>query len=110
MPESVLNDEFQPTLTTGHSTDLVSGQDISADPYAGQTAPNGKEIWSADQAADNLARYGVDFTHGNNGALDDGVLTYGFWTSADEALNSYYGEINPAGYVLTSDSVYLYGG
>jgi len=110
VPESVLSDEYQPTLTTGHPIDLVSGQDISADPYAGQTAPNGKEIWSADQAADNLARYGVDFTHGNNGALDDGVLTYGFWTSADEALNSYYGEINPAGYVLTSDSVYLYGG
>jgi len=110
VPESVLSDEYSPTLTTGHPTDLVSGQDISADPYAGQTAPNGKPIWSADQAADNLARYGVDFTHGNNGALDDGVLTYGFWTSLDELLGSYYGEINPDGYVLTPDSVYLYNG
>jgi hypothetical protein len=66
--------------------------DISADPYAGQVAANGKEIWSPEQAADNLNRYDVNYTFGNNGALDDHVLTYGFWQSQAEVMNSYYME------------------
>ena len=66
--------------------------DASADPYAGQTAGNGKLIYSPDEAADNLNRYEVNYTLGNNGALDDGVLTYGFWQSLSEVQNSYYME------------------
>ena len=66
--------------------------DISADPFAGQIADNGKIIWSPEEAADNLNRYDVNYTFGNNGALDDGVLTYGFWQSQEEVTNSYYME------------------
>ena len=62
---------------------------LLADPYAGTVAPNGKEIWSVQEAADNLHRNGTDWTHGNYGALDDGVLTYGFWTY-DQFLASYF--------------------
>ena len=76
--------------------------DISADPYAGQVAGNGKVIWTPEEAADNLNRYDVNFTYGNNGALDDGVLTYGFWQSLDEVQNSYYTETNADGDVLTN--------
>jgi hypothetical protein len=83
--------------------------DSSADPYAGQTAGNGKEIWSAQEGADNITT-GVDWTYGNNGALDDNVLTFGFWNDLNQVLAGYYGEINDDGYVLTADSVYLYGG
>jgi Ca2+-binding RTX toxin-like protein len=84
--------------------------DISADPYAGQTAGNGKEIWSAEDAADNLNRYEVNWTFGNNGALDDGVLTFGFWQSLEEVQNSYYTETNDDGYVLTEDGDYILAG
>lgn len=78
-------------------TDVLKAQDvnreavsISADPYAGKTASNGKEIWSPQEAADNLNRTGVNYTFGNAGALDDGVLTFGFWDSLEEVQNSYY--------------------
>jgi len=84
--------------------------DISADPYAGQTAGNGKEIWSAQEAADNLNRYEVNWTFGNNGAADDGVLTFGFWQSLEEVQNSYYTETNADGYVLTADGDYILAG
>jgi len=67
----------------------------SLDPYAGTIAPNGKAIWSPQQASDNLNRYEVNFTSGNYGALDDGVLTYGFWT-LEEFLDSYYFEFRNA--------------
>ena len=84
--------------------------DISADPYAGQTAGNGKLIWSEVEAADNLNRYGVNWTFGNNGAADDGVLTFGFWQSLEEVQNSYYTETNADGYVLTDDGDYILAG
>jgi serralysin len=81
-----------------------TGGDVSADPYAGQTAGNGKPIWSAQQAADNLSRAGVDWTFGNNGALDDGILTYGFWTE-EEVENSYY--LEDGATKILADSFYI---
>ncbi|HET6943448.1 MAG TPA: M10 family metallopeptidase C-terminal domain-containing protein [Sphingomicrobium sp.] len=84
--------------------------DASADPFGGQTAPNGKEIYTPDDAADNLTRDGADWTYGNNGALDDGVLTFGFWNSLEEVQNSYYTEISPDGFVLTADSIQIFLG
>jgi Ca2+-binding RTX toxin-like protein len=105
MPRSLFNSyDSLPTHGGGASIDF------SADPYAGTVAGNGKDIWSPQEAADNLNRAGVNFTFGNNGALDDGVLTFGFWNDLDQVLAGYYGEINEDGYVLTQDSVYLYGG
>jgi serralysin len=80
--------------------------DASLDPYAGTTAPNGKEIWTPDQAADNLNRNEVNFTFGNYGALDDGVLTYGFWTY-EEFLDSYYFELRyDKGEAFNDDAYY----
>jgi Ca2+-binding RTX toxin-like protein len=93
-----------------HSGGQPSVGDFSLDPYAGNYTYNGLPIYTPQEAADNLTRTGVNFTFGNNGALDDGVLTYGFWTSLDQVLGGYYGEINEDGYVLTSDSVALYNG
>ncbi|QNM82355.1 M10 family metallopeptidase C-terminal domain-containing protein [Sphingomonas sabuli] len=103
-----MDDDFLPTQN--NFDQYVGVSDASADPYAGTTANNGLPIWTPEQAADNLTRPGVDWTFGNNGALDDGVLTFGFWDSRVQALNSYYGEISEDGYVLTNDQVYLYQG
>jgi len=78
----------------------------SLDPYAGTTAPNGKAIWTEQQAADNLNRYEVNWTVGSYGALDDGVLTYGFWTF-EEFLDSYYFELrNEDGTAFNDDGYY----
>ena len=92
--------------------DITNGRsvDFSADPYAGSIAPNGKPIWTPQQAADNLNRFDVNWTFGNNGALDDGVLTYGFWSSLEEVQNSYYTETNADGFVLTEDGDYILAG
>jgi Ca2+-binding RTX toxin-like protein len=80
--------------------------DVSADPYAGTTAPNGKEIWTVDEAADNLHRTGTDWTHGNYGALNDGVLTYGFWTY-DQFMASYFHELRDTdGTAYNADAYY----
>ena len=79
--------------------------DLSADPYAGTVAGNGKPIWTPEDAADNLNRYGVDWTQGNYGALDDGVLTYGFWTFED-FLESYYFELRYADGSAFNDDAY----
>jgi Ca2+-binding RTX toxin-like protein len=65
--------------------------DFSVDPYAGQTAGNGKIVYSAQEAADNLNRYDANWLTGNYGALNDKVLTFGFWT-ATELQNSYYNQ------------------
>jgi hypothetical protein len=96
------------------STSLAapSGQDVSfsLDPYAGIATYNGLPIYTPEQAADNLNRAGVNFTFGNNGALDDGVLTFGFWNSLEEVQNSYYTETNADGYVLTEDGDYIVQG
>ena len=80
--------------------------DYSADPYAGTDAANGLPIWTAEEAADNLNRYEVNWTFGNYGALDDGVLTYGFWTF-EEFLDSYYYELRYAdGSAFNNDAFY----
>src|SRR3954469_12772845 len=76
----------------GLSAPLHSGfvsPNISADPYAGATAGNGKVIWTPEEAAENLDRYGCDFMHGNYGVPNHGVLTYGFWTP-EQFYNSYF--------------------
>src|SRR5690242_3994677 len=77
-------DEFEVRFGRSHA-------DFSVDPYAGQTAGNGKLVYSPQQAADNLNRYGYNWTFGNYGALDDKVLTYGFWTN-EELQHSYYNQ------------------
>lgn len=93
------------------SADFVApsqpGADFSLDPYAGHATFNGLPIYTPQEAADNLNRAGVNFTFGNNGALDDGVLTYGFWSSLDEVQHSYYTETNADGEVLTQDGDYI---
>ena len=66
--------------------------DASVDPLAGTTAPNGKPIWTPQQAADNLLRGGSDWTQGNYGAIEDGVITFGFWDSLAEVQASYYAD------------------
>ena len=76
--------------------------DASADPYAGTDAANGKEIWDEQMAADNL-KSGYDWYHDNYGELEDGVLTYGFWTQ-DELLNSYY--VSPDGEWAFNEAYY----
>ncbi len=81
----------------------MSYNEISYDPYAGGVAPNGKDIWSPDEAADNLVRPGYTWAENNYGELDDGVLTYGFWTY-DELLESYY--VNEAGTVAFNEAFY----
>jgi Ca2+-binding RTX toxin-like protein len=71
--------------------------DSSADPYAGYTAGNGKEIWTAQEAAANLNRTGANWYVDNYGALDDGTLTYSFWSSYEQLAGSYY--VTPDGEV-----------
>ena len=78
--------------------------DSSADPYAGMTAGNGKEIWSADDAAANLNRTGANWYVDNNGALDDGTLTYSFWSSYEQLAGSYY--VTPDGSIAFNEAYY----
>jgi serralysin len=106
-------DAYAPDVLAIHnSSPSAGGQsvggtlDASADPYAGTVAPNGKEIWSVQEAADNLHRNGTDWTHGNYGALDDGVLTYGFWTY-DQFMASYFHELRDTdGTAYNADAYY----
>ena len=77
--------------------------DASADPDAGSNAPNGKPIWTADQAADNLARPGFSWEFNNYGELDDGVLTFGFW-DLQSLVNSYY--VNEDGTIAFNEAYY----
>ena len=107
-------DSIRGRTSSIHDTEVLphaSGQfqltaSASLDPYAGTTAPNGKEIWTEQQAADNLNRNEVNFTIGNYGALDDGVLTYGFWTY-EEFLDSYYFELRyDDGSAVNDDAYY----
>lgn len=79
--------------------------DASVDPYAGSNGPNGKLIYTPEEAADNLNRYDVNWTYGNYGALDDGVLTYGFWTF-EQFLDSYYYELRYANGEAFNDDAY----
>ena len=87
-------------LDIGSATNV---DDFSLDPYAGGTA-NGIPIYTPEEAADNLNRYDVNWTFGNFGALNDGVLTYGFWTE-EEIKDSYYRE--PGAVSINADSYYI---
>ena len=98
------------TADLSHSGGQPNIADFSLDPYAGRFTFNDLPIYTPQEAADNLTRTGVNFTFGNNGALDDGVLTFGFWETREQVLDSYYLEISPDGYVLTSDAVYVDAG
>jgi serralysin len=89
---SILNEGYDVLPVQDTASRDVDSVDASADPYAGTVAANGKEIWTPGEAADNLARYGVDFTQGNYGATANGVLTYGFWTF-EQFLDSYFFEL-----------------
>lgn len=90
----------QPDVLLRPSSVVRHTDDFSLDPYAGGTYAD-KPIWTPTEAADNLNRYGVNWTFGNNGELNDGVLTYGFWTEA-EVRNSYY--LEPGAVSINSDS------
>ena len=86
-----------------HPGDQRSVEDFSLDPYAHRATWDGLPIWTPQEAADNLNRPGANWTFGNNGALDDGVLTFGFWNSLEEVQNSYYTETDANGIILTAD-------
>ena len=104
---------YAPDVLEIHNDSLTAGGgfvaptlDASADPYAGTVAANGKEIWTVQEAADNLHRTGTDWTHGNYGALNDGVLTYGFWTY-DQFMASYFHELRDTdGTAYNADAYY----
>ena len=83
----------------------VDDLDASVDPYAGTVAANGKDIWTPDEGADNLNRYGVDFMHGNYGVADDGVLTFGFFTF-EQFLDSYFFELRYSNGEAFNDDAY----
>jgi serralysin len=100
----VSNGNFEPEVLKVGVVRRVD--DFSLDPYAGGTY-GGKEIWTPEEAADNLNRYGVNWTFGNNGELNDGVLTYGFWTEA-EVRDSYY--LEPGAVSILYDSLYIQQG
>ncbi|HVI99661.1 MAG TPA: M10 family metallopeptidase [Sphingomonas sp.] len=78
--------------------------DASADPYAGETAGNGKEIWTPEHAAENLNRTGANWHVDNGGVAEDGVLTYGFWQDLDQLQSSYY--VTPDGSVAFNEAYY----
>ncbi len=107
------DDAYSPDVLAIHNTSLTAGGQLagptlsySADPYAGTDAANGKEIWTVQHAADNLHRSGTDWTHGNYGALEDGVLTYGFWTY-DQFMASYFHELRDTdGTAYNADAYY----
>src|SRR5689334_4197016 len=106
---------FTPDVLEIHTNSLSAAEvsdfalptvDVSADPYAGTVAANGKEIWDVQHAADNLHRSGTDWTHGNYGALSDGTLTYGFWTY-DQFMASYFHELRDTdGTAYNADAYY----
>jgi len=100
----VSNGDFEPEVLKVGGVRRVD--DFSLDPYAGGTY-GGKEIWTPEEAGDNLNRYGVNWTFGNNGELSDNVLTYGFWTEA-EVRDSYY--LEPGAVSILADSQYIQRG
>ncbi|WP_310468266.1 M10 family metallopeptidase C-terminal domain-containing protein [Sphingomonas sp.] len=98
---------YEPEVLTAPNTravDAPDATDISLDPYAGGGTYNGLDIYSPEEAADNLNRAGVNWTFGNFGALHDGVLTYGFWTE-EQIRDSYYRE--PGAVTILADSFYI---
>ena len=111
--DASLNTEFQPDVLPVRlgirAGSEVRVEDFSLDPYAGYTY-GGIPIATPEEAADNLNRYDVNWLSGNNGALDDGVLTFGFWNSLAEVQNSYYTEKDANGIILTEDGDYIAAG
>jgi Ca2+-binding RTX toxin-like protein len=75
----------------------------SADPNAGGTA-EGKPIWDVDQISANANRSGWDWYTNQNGELDDGVLSFGFWESYDQLASSYY--VNSDGTIAFDEAYY----
>jgi serralysin len=84
--------------THDHSRDydptVLVALDASVDHLAGTVGPNGKPIWSAEQAAAYLFRAGAGYGTGANMVMPTGgdinVLTYGFHTGqASLAANGY---------------------
>lgn len=49
-----------------------------------------KPVLAPGAAAQNLIREGATWTSGNHGALSNGALTFGFWSSYVDLANSYY--------------------
>ncbi len=83
--------------------DFVPRVSASADPNAGGTAA-GKPIWEVDDIAANANRSGWDWYTNNNGELNDGVLSYGFWESYDQLASSYY--VNTDGTIAFDEAFY----
>jgi serralysin len=83
----------------------------SADGLAGTIAPNGKPIWTAEQAATYLFRAGAGYGVGGNmimpstGTVD--VVNYGFHTSQDSLWDNGYVYLNPTTGRLTAYSEYF---
>lgn len=75
----------------------------SADPDAGGTA-RGLPIFTPEEAAEQLTRRGQNWYLNNYGALDDGVLNFGFWGSYDELASSYY--VNTDGSIAFNEAYY----
>ena len=78
----------------------------SVDHLAGTIGPNGKAIWSAQQAATYLFRAGAGYGTGGNMVMPTGgdinVLTFGFHTGqASLAANGYVYYVNGQGFALS---------
>jgi len=61
----------------------------SLDPQAGGSYAD-KPIFNLDQVIANLNRTGYDWYTNNGDALDDGVLSFGFWNSQDDFFGTGY--------------------
>jgi serralysin len=90
--------DFDPSI-------LVPSIDASVDHLAGTFGPNGKPIWSAEQAATYLFRAGAGYGTGGNMVMPTGgdinVLTYGFHTGqASLAANGYVYFVGTSGFGL----------
>jgi serralysin len=84
----------------------------SVDHLAGTTGPNGKPIWSAEQAATYLFRAQAGYGTGGNMVMPTGgdlnVLTFGFHTSqASLQANGYVYRASPTATNLTALSEYF---
>jgi serralysin len=107
------------TQQTNDQTDGTHDHSVTSDPsvfdpalygsvdyLAGTTGPNGKPIWSAEQAATYLFRAGAGYGTGANMVMPTGgdinVLTYGFHTGqASLAANGYVYFVGSQGYGLS---------
>lgn len=69
--------------------EAVGTASFSLDPFAGQTYAD-KPIWDVPTIAENLNRSEWDWYTNNNGVLNDGVLNFAFWNSADDFFGTGY--------------------